>query len=341
MEFINANDLPAAGTMATDNKVIVQQGDKFVLMTLAELLEYVASASVVTDPSLTLEGVAAEALATGKAVKAARAVNLLDNSDFRNPVNQRGKTSYNNGYTIDRWNSSNGNVNVIVGDGKITLSKSKTGGTFCQYLPFDVTGKRLTLAINTSIGLLLHSFVSDGDDLLKIEGLSAYFGVKVTDGITQLLIYFSDSSTIEFDLYWAALYEGEFTAETLPEYQPKGYAAELAECQRYFVALNGNADESVMVTDGATNGTTFYAFIPLPTAMRGTAVPTVTYKSVDVYPYTVGIGVPVTDLSAVTIPASRNAVCIRFGHAASDMAAKTPGTLRLSAGGYIHISADL
>ena len=33
--------------------------------------------------------------------------NLLDNSDFTNPVNQRGQASYtmsaNGGYTIDRW----------------------------------------------------------------------------------------------------------------------------------------------------------------------------------------------------------------------------------------------
>ena len=30
--------------------------------------------------------------------------NLLDNSDFRNPVNQRGAKSYSvSGYTIDRW----------------------------------------------------------------------------------------------------------------------------------------------------------------------------------------------------------------------------------------------
>jgi hypothetical protein len=36
------------------------------------------------------------------------------------------------------------------------------------------------------------------------------------------------------DMEWCALYEGEYTAETLPEYQPKGYAAELAECQRYY-----------------------------------------------------------------------------------------------------------
>ena len=33
---------------------------------------------------------------------------------------------------------------------------------------------------------------------------------------------------IAFDIY-----EGEYTAETLPEYQPKGHGAELVECQRY------------------------------------------------------------------------------------------------------------
>lgn len=33
---------------------------------------------------------------------------------------------------------------------------------------------------------------------------------------------------------WAALYEGSYDASTLPAYQPKGYAAELAECKRYF-----------------------------------------------------------------------------------------------------------
>ena len=32
----------------------------------------------------------------------------------------------------------------------------------------------------------------------------------------------------------AALYEGAYDASTLPAYQPKGYAAELAECMRYY-----------------------------------------------------------------------------------------------------------
>jgi hypothetical protein len=35
-------------------------------------------------------------------------------------------------------------------------------------------------------------------------------------------------------VYNVALYEGSYTADTLPEYQPKGYAAELAECRRYY-----------------------------------------------------------------------------------------------------------
>jgi hypothetical protein len=37
-----------------------------------------------------------------------------------------------------------------------------------------------------------------------------------------------------------ALYEGEYTIETLPPYIPKGYAAELAECQRYFQLIIHN-----------------------------------------------------------------------------------------------------
>ena len=40
---------------------------------------------------------------------------------------------------------------------------------------------------------------------------------------------------------WAALYEGSYDASTLPAYQPKGYAAELAECQRYYKIIRINA----------------------------------------------------------------------------------------------------
>lgn len=53
----------------------------------------------------------------------------------------------------------------------------------------------------------------------------------VDNGIASVCLG-TDGTTRE--LVWAALYEGEYTAETLPEYQPKGYGAELAECKRYY-----------------------------------------------------------------------------------------------------------
>lgn len=63
---------------------------------------------------------------------------------------------------------------------------------------------------------------------------------------------------------WAVLYEGEYTAETLPPYVPKGYAAELAECLRYYRRIKGNAQTFA----GYATGGVAYAFIPLTQAMR-------------------------------------------------------------------------
>lgn len=56
----------------------------------------------------------------------------------------------------------------------------------------------------------------------------------VDDGIANVCLG-TDGTTRE--LVWAALYEGEYTSETLPEYHPKGYGAELEECKRYYQKL--------------------------------------------------------------------------------------------------------
>ena len=56
--------------------------------------------------------------------------NLLDNSDFRNPVNQRGQTTYNAKwqYTIDRWIvasvSSDGALSLDITDSGITITNT-------------------------------------------------------------------------------------------------------------------------------------------------------------------------------------------------------------------------
>ena len=70
------------------------------------------------------------------------------------------------------------------------------------------------------------------------------------------------------DWKWAALYEGEYTAETLPEYQPKGYGAELAECQRYYYTFQALV--------GTQASAAQRVFLPLPVKMR--IIPSVDYR---------------------------------------------------------------
>lgn len=159
--------------------------------------------------------------------------NLLDNSDFRNPVNQRGQTSYTgNGYSIDRWKSGSSNSALTVNDGYITI----TGSNYVQYIPGHKDGTFSAFAKNISGGLVQ---LATGYD----ASLSARY-VNIPVGSWA----------------WAALYEGEYTAETLPEYQPKGYAAELMECKRYYQVVTGLS----CTTDPGCAGVMYYRFdIPM------------------------------------------------------------------------------
>ena len=209
--------------------------------------------------------------------------NLLDNSDFTNPVNQRGATSYTDAtYGIDRWKTNMGvYMNVNVGTDRITLSKANSGGNFCQILPLDLIGKTVTYAVCTSHGVFCKScVVSDTSVFKQIESKKAYLGVSSENGITTFQIYFNDSSDVQLDLYWAALYEGSYTIDTLPPYVPKGYAAELAECMRYYyqswTGSRANTFDGVIICEAialsrATN-------VVFPQAMR-ISNPTVTLYS--------------------------------------------------------------
>lgn len=145
--------------------------------------------------------------------------NLLDNSDFRNPVNQRGQQSYtNNAYTIDRWQIWNGSLSIA--DGYITVD----GMYQFLELPLD---KVYTFAVCRD----------DGNITVVSGSPSVPVGVAndgMTINITNLAGYAEVVISGNKNVVWACLYEGEYTADTLPEYQYKGYAVELAECQRYY-----------------------------------------------------------------------------------------------------------
>lgn len=162
------------------------------------------------------------------AVRKAAPRNLLDNSDFRNPVNQRGQTSYTGiwGHTIDRWYLASGDSS-----GSIKATVTLTDGGL-KFTPSSEAAARSALVhrlpqnvLRAGVGYTFVAKKSDGDYLFGgIEDDTASYG------FWQVVLFIDTEVTLE----WAALYEGEYTAETLPEYNPKGYGAELAECQRYY-----------------------------------------------------------------------------------------------------------
>ena len=172
---------------------------------------------------------------TDASVRKAAPRNLLDNSDFTNLVAQAG-IGGNHGtiaYAADRWILDSGTVSYAAGVG-LTLN-----GTIRQKLEFPPTGE-------TS------AFVGMASGAASISYADGAVTITSSGGV----------------LKWAALYKGEYTAETLPEYQPKGYGAELAECQRYY--LNGVGRYS----NGIAYGGLSYAdlLIPTPVKMRGCQV---------------------------------------------------------------------
>ena len=82
--------------------------------------------------------------------------------------------------------------------------------------------------------------------------------------VSRLVLNVGASVLVE----WIALYEGEYTAETLPEYQPKGYGAELLECQRYYYRINGITDTHFNFAAGLKDVDGVKIVMPLPVNMR-------------------------------------------------------------------------
>ena len=166
------------------------------------------------------------------AVRKAAPRNLLDNSDFTNLVAQAG-IGGNHGtiaYAADRWILDSGTVSYAAGVG-LTLN-----GTIRQKLEFLPTGET-----STFVGMA-----------------SGAASIRYADGAVTI----TSSGGV---LKWAALYGGVYSAATMPEYQPKGYGAELAECQRYFLPLTIES-RFIGSTNYAGNSLTF--FIPTTVKMR-------------------------------------------------------------------------
>ena len=271
--------------------------------------------------------------------------NLLDNSDFAHPIAQAGVNGAHGatGYAVDRWNRTSGATVSQAADGlKIVSDKTSWTAGIQQRIEAKRFADVMTFAVRGVFPVACRLFVYIGSGTTNFG--TAYFQgdaaertlvLKLTkpDGLTGdevVNVYISpdtESTGTAAVVRWAALYEGEYTAETLPPYVPKGYAAELAECLRYYRKIKANNET---FAGYAANGVA-YAFIPLQT-MR--IAPTVTGGGK--FYYTLGSAQGTTTETATAHNTNANRVIVKCAVSVTGI-----HTGLITPLGDIDISADL
>lgn len=238
--------------------------------------------------------------------------NLLDNSDFRNPVNQRGVSAGSDvGYCIDRWRfERTGDCTYNVDDRGIFLYNS-VSGDIADYFQIianaeKYTGKNMTFAVqrNGEESPYVLNFVMGENNEVGYKNDA----IKLIHyGGDKLYIRWCSTGWTEAFL-WAALYEGSYTADTLPPYVPKGYAAELAECQRYYIEIRTQPVNGWCYDWGQV-----HFFVPTPTLMRQEK-PSVTLNTASSNFY---IGSTSYDATLIGGDSFFNGVLVKYSHAAT------------------------
>lgn len=271
--------------------------------------------------------------------------NLLDNSDFVHPIAQAGVNGAHGatGYAVDRWNRTSGATVSQAADGlKIVSDKTSWTAGIQQRIEAKRFADVMTFAVRGVFPVACRLFVYIGSGTTNFG--TAYFQgdaaertlvLKLTkpDGLTGdevVNVYISpdtESTGTAAVVRWAALYEGEYTAETLPPYVPKGYAAELAECLRYYRRITATNET---FAGYCVNGVS-YCMIPLQTMrIKPSLVPSGKFY------YTLGNKQGTTTATATAHSANVNRAIIKCAITETGILTGT-----ISPQGDIDISADL
>ena len=259
--------------------------------------------------------------------------NLLDNSDFVHPINQRGETSKQASwvYWIDRWLADTEKTAAQLTSSGIRLpATAEKNLRILQRVPLEriKKGQSYTIAAYDASGnVFCVSGVFNGEQLTGDASSGGKYWLSLNKGDNLTYWYCILDAYADITVKCMALYEGEYTAETLPPYVPKGYAAELAECLRYYRKIKGNTQTFA----GYATGSMAYAFIPLQ-AMR--IAPTVTGGGK--FYYTLGSAQGTTTETATAHNANANRVVVKCAVSVTGIC-----TGVITPQGDIDISADL
>lgn len=160
--------------------------------------------------------------------------NLLDNGNFTDPVNQRGQTTYEGGWSwsIDRWYlghsaiGAGGTASMTLTSGGILIKNVKAAEEGYSYIQTRIAGQRIAEG-------KAYTFAYKRNGEIVIVALAADYIAGQVSQYGFLSLSIENSGVNEATFEWAALYEGTYSADTLPPYVAKEYAAEWMECRRY------------------------------------------------------------------------------------------------------------
>ena len=223
--------------------------------------------------------------------------NHFINTDFGNPVNQRGLSSYANSGsnawtpTIDCWDAFIGNGGQLsVADGYITLTNAASGySNFRQVIENGerFSGKTITVSFDIDSPKPMQFYVTSnkggaGNKNTVFGAESAgTSGRRIMTGSYTLAdneVLFSVSlqvvgaraAAFSYDVYRAKMEIGGIS--TLENDAPADYGAELAKCQRYLLAISEETGRSECLR--ATAISTNYILFTLPTPVTMRIAPT-------------------------------------------------------------------
>ena len=219
--------------------------------------------------------------------------NLLDNADFRAPVNQKGQTSYSAGYGIDRWYVL-GPLKVEIEKGQIKVSNAgtevgffnqnvevkryavnsgnpitnsaliKTSGSVVLFCGYNVSAEEFVNLGNTPVpptdDFILKDYTYTFPDVEESTiSIMQAFCIRVDPGAVAYIK--AAKAEIGSVQTLAHKERGKWVQNKTPD-----YAAELAKCQRYLLELERyQRFSSVSITSEYVD-----FFIPVPVKMRTT-----------------------------------------------------------------------
>lgn len=252
-------------------KIRTEQGDLQI--------DYNALANLpTTDTTLAVSGKAADAKTVGDSFNNIYASfsnpNLLINSDFRNPVNQRGATSYESKtsgkdvYNIDRWHASYGTI-TTVNNGSITVAgntasnryfyqtfEHKLSGTFT--LSFSITNLQGNIS-------MYYAYGDTGSQTVNIPSGTTKMTFTATN-LKSVGFFLPKTNGVSATIEWVKLEIGSMATP----FTPRPYAEELMLCQRYYQIIDFICSPGFVSAEDEPNLVTFTA----PISLR--AVPSIT-----------------------------------------------------------------